>query len=271
MSVVATQCVLTLVAALGTPACFVRVDRQHAYHVAFATVDFTSSMHSVVFDTTLLTESLYSSLVRLSFGKLPLAILRGGAWACAAASFAMTSCLLTRPAGFFLFVIHGLVLGWLLLRRQPRRHALAFALPLAIVVLATCAYNRLTIGAFTVTPFGAENLLGALATYIEEAPRLAIGRQRGGAGDSRQHGTGGLRDGLHLSRPRRALPCIHQVLRRRHASQSGQPAQNRCGGRGEHGACRGGDFLFRGELALAYIVSQELESGRHKRPLHRAP
>jgi hypothetical protein len=67
-------------------------------------------------------------------------------------------------------VIYGLVLGWLLLQRRPRRHVLAFALSLAIVVLATCAYNRLTIGAFTVTPFGAVNLLGAVATYIEEDP-----------------------------------------------------------------------------------------------------
>src|SRR5262249_21743769 len=67
-------------------------------------------------------------------------------------------------------VIYGLVLGWLLLQRRPRRHVLALALPLAIVVLATCAYDRLTIGAFTVTPFGVVNLLGAGATYIEEDP-----------------------------------------------------------------------------------------------------
>jgi hypothetical protein len=170
MTVVFAQCAVTLIAALGTLVCFVRADRRLAYPAAFALIGFTSSMHSVVFDTTLMSESLYCSLIMLSFGTLTLAILRGGAWACAGASFAMTGCLLTRPAGFFLFGTYGLVLGWLLLRRQPRRHVLAFALPLAIVVLATCAYNRLTIGAFTVTPFGAVNLLGAVATYIEEDP-----------------------------------------------------------------------------------------------------
>src|SRR6266508_2075223 len=84
-------------------------------------------------------------------------------------------------------VIYSLVLGWLPLQWRPRRLVLAFALPLAIVILATCAYNRLTIGAFTITPFGAVHLLGAVTTYVEEAPS-ACGRPRGGAGDSRQHG-----------------------------------------------------------------------------------
>jgi hypothetical protein len=170
MAVVATQSVLTLVAALGTLACFVRVDRRLAHPIAFALVGFTSSMHSVVSDTTLLTESLYSSLLMLSFGTLTLAILRGGAWACVGASFAMTGCIWARPAGLYFLVIYGLVLGWLLLQRRPRRHGLAFELPLAIVVLATRAYNRLTIGTFTITPFGAVNLLGPVATYIEEDP-----------------------------------------------------------------------------------------------------
>src|SRR5262249_32303815 len=136
----------------------------------FALIGFTSSMHSVVFDTTLMSESFYCSLVMLYLGALTLAILRGGAMAFAGASFAMTGCLLTRPAGFFLFGVYGLVLGWLLFLRQPRNHALAFALPLAIIVLMTCAYNLLTIGSFTVTPFGAVNMLGAVATYIEEDP-----------------------------------------------------------------------------------------------------
>src|SRR5262249_4487383 len=97
-------------------------------------------------------------------------------------------------------------------QRRPRRHALAFALPLAIVVLATCAYNRLTIGAFTVTPFGIVNLLGAVATYIEEDP---------GAPADVNAAVREIRDSMTpedratiitLSRPRRALPCIHQVF-----------------------------------------------------------
>src|SRR6266545_3451952 len=53
------------------------------------------------------------------------------------------------------------------------------------------------------------------------------------------------------------------------AGQAAKPAQNPCGGRGEHGACRGGDFLFRGEVVLADIISHKPESGRHERPLHR--
>jgi hypothetical protein len=127
-------------------------------------------MHSVIFDTTLLTESLYCSLLMLSIGTLTLAILRGGAWACAGASFAMAGCMLTRPAGFFFFGVYGLALGWLLFQRRPRRHAIAFLLPLPIIFLVLCTYNRLVIGAFTVTPFGDFAILGAVATYIEEDP-----------------------------------------------------------------------------------------------------
>src|SRR5262249_4606235 len=53
------------------------------------------------------------------------------------------------------------------------------------------------------------------------------------------------------------------------AGQAAKPAQNRCGGRGEHGACRGGNFLFRGEVVLADVISHKPESGHHERPLHR--
>jgi hypothetical protein len=53
------------------------------------------------------------------------------------------------------------------------------------------------------------------------------------------------------------------------AGQADKPAQNRCFDRGEYGTRRSGDFLFRGEVALAYIASQEPESGRHERSLHR--
>lgn len=170
MSIVIAQCVTTLIAALGALACFVRVDRRLAYPAAIALVGFISSMHSVVFDTTLMSESLYCSLLMLSLGTLTLAILRGGALACAGASFAMAGCVLTRPAGIFLFGVYGLTLGWLLLRRRPRRHVFAFLLPLPIIFLALCTYNRLVIGAFTVTPFGDFAILGVVATYIEEDP-----------------------------------------------------------------------------------------------------
>src|SRR5262245_23323837 len=170
MAVVIAQCAVTLVAALGTLACFVRVDRRLAYPAAFALIGFVSSTHSVDFDTALLPESLYCSLLNLSLGILTLAVLRGGALAFVGASFAMAGCMLTRPAGFFLFGVYGLVLGWLLLRRRPRRHVLAFLLPIPIIFLAVCTYNRLMLGAFTITPFGDFSLLGVVATFIEEDP-----------------------------------------------------------------------------------------------------
>src|SRR5215510_9230222 len=85
-----------------------------------------------------MSESLYCSLLMLSLGILTLFILRGGALASAGASFAIAGCMLTRPAGFFIFGAYGLVLGWLLFRRRPRRHVLAYLLPIAIVFLASC-------------------------------------------------------------------------------------------------------------------------------------
>src|SRR5262245_46322866 len=89
IAVVFAQCMVTLVAALGTMACFVRADRRLAYPAAVALIGFVSSMHSVTFDTTLMSESLYCSLLMLSLGTLTLAILRGGAWAWGGASSAM--------------------------------------------------------------------------------------------------------------------------------------------------------------------------------------
>src|SRR6266545_4137007 len=40
----------------------------------------------------------------LSFGTLTLAILRGGAWACVGASFAMTGCIWARPTSLYFLV-----------------------------------------------------------------------------------------------------------------------------------------------------------------------
>lgn len=169
-AVVVAQCVVTLTASLVTLVCLVRADRRLAYPAAFALIGFTASMHSVWFDTALMSESLYCSLLMLSVGTLALAVLRGSAKVYAVASLSMAACLLTRPAGFFLFGVFGLALAWFLFQRRPRRDILAFSLPFAIILLIVCAYNRLTIGSFTVTPFGAVNLLGAVATYIEEDP-----------------------------------------------------------------------------------------------------
>jgi hypothetical protein len=170
LAVVIAQCAVTLVAALGTLACFVRVDRRLTYPAAFALIGFVSSMHSVEFDTMLMSESLYCSLLMLSLGLVTLAVLRGGAPAFVGASFAMAACMLTRPSGFFFFGVYGLVLGWLLLRRRPRRHILAFLLPIPIIFLALCSYNRLTMGSFTISPLSNHALIGVVATFIEEDP-----------------------------------------------------------------------------------------------------
>lgn len=170
MAVVIAQCVVTLAASLVTLACLVRADRRLAYPAAFALIGFTASMHSVWFDTALMSESLYCSMLMLSVGTLALAVLRGGAKVYAGASLSMAACLLTRPAGFFLFGVFGLALAWFLFRRCPRHELLAFSLPFVIVLLSVCVYNHLTIGSFTITPFGAVNVLGAVATYIEEDP-----------------------------------------------------------------------------------------------------
>lgn len=174
LSVVIAQCLATLAAALATLACFVRGDRRLAYPAAFALIGFTASTHSVYFDTALMPESLYCSLLNLSIGILTFAVLRGGALAFLCASLAMAGCILERPAGFFFFGVYALVLGWLILRRQPRRQVLAFLLPLPLVFLALCTYNRLTLGAFTITPFGDFSMLGVVATFAEEDQSIPV-------------------------------------------------------------------------------------------------
>lgn len=170
IAVVVAQCLTTLAASLAALFCFARADRRLIYPVAIALIGFTASMHSVWFDTALMSESLYCSLLMMSIGTLAPAILRGGIWPCVGASLAMIACIMTRPAGSFLFGVYGLALVWFLFQRRPRRETLAFALPFAASILAICAYNKATLGSFTVTPFGAVNALGAVATYIEEDP-----------------------------------------------------------------------------------------------------
>jgi hypothetical protein len=164
------QALTTLVASIGTLACFVRAERRLAFPVAVALIGFTASMHSVFFDTMLMSESLYCSLLMLAFGAMASAILRGGMRAYLGMSLAMGGCTLVRPAALFFLGTYAFILAWMIVRRVGRRRILAFALPFASILLLMCGYNRATIGAFVPSPFGEQNLFSCVATYIEEDP-----------------------------------------------------------------------------------------------------
>src|SRR5262249_3148570 len=75
---------------------------------------------------------------------------------------------MTRPAGLFLLGTYVLALAFLLVDRRPRRAIVAFACPFAAIMLALCTYNRATIGVFTPSAFGEMNVVGAVATFVEE-------------------------------------------------------------------------------------------------------
>jgi hypothetical protein len=112
-------------------------------------------------DTSILSESLYTSLLMFGFAGLLVGIRKASSRWLAWASAAMALAILTRPAGIFLEVTYVIIGAWLLFNRFPRRAVAAFLIPFPVLLLAMCTYNWKTVGVFATTTWGEANLAGA--------------------------------------------------------------------------------------------------------------
>jgi hypothetical protein len=170
MAAVCFQNLLSLASALCLVYATYRLRRFLALPAAIAMGAFLAGSQVLVFDTSILSESLYTSSIILAVAFLFLAFAGCARAFFALASAAMALTILVRPAGMFFAVIYGLVLAYLLWNRFQKGAIWRFLVPFPAILLVFSAYNYFTFGSFVVSPFGEANLAGATVLYWEPDP-----------------------------------------------------------------------------------------------------
>jgi len=120
------------------------------------------SLQVIEHETAMLSESLYTSLLILSFGTLFIGLLKNKGYLLAASSILMALVILTRPAGLFLVVPFFIITVWIYLKNK--NFLFPFIIPFILLLSLTSLYNFNKVKAFTPTTWGEANL--AVATFL---------------------------------------------------------------------------------------------------------
>ncbi len=172
LAVIYVQNLLSFLSALFLVHAVYRLHRALALPAAIAMCGFLGSSQVLFYDISLLSDSLYTSMVILVVASLLLAFASGRPGSFSLASALMAAAILVRPAGAYFAVIYVLIIGYLLWNRSARAAIVGFAAPFPAILLLFCAYNLATIGQFVISPFGEANIAGATALFWEPDPRL---------------------------------------------------------------------------------------------------
>jgi hypothetical protein len=172
LPVVYAQCILSLLASLAVVLSIHRIRPSLSLLVAVAMGAFLSGSQETMYDTAVLSESLYTTTIVLSVALLFLGLISGKGCYLAGSSAVMGYAIWTRPAGLYFVIIYAIVLGYLLWNRYRRKAIVSFMLPLPILLLSLSTYNLYTIKSFVVSPFGEANLAGATLLFWEPDPSL---------------------------------------------------------------------------------------------------
>jgi len=172
LAVILVQNVLSLLSSLAVVYSVHRLRRPLALPAALAMCGFIGSSQVLIYDTSMLSDSLYTSTVILVVASLFMAFATGRAAWFAATSAMMAVSILVRPAGAYFAVIYAMIVLFLLWNRWRPAAAVGFLVPFPALLMGLCTYNKATIGQFVITPFGEANIAGATALFWEPDPRL---------------------------------------------------------------------------------------------------
>jgi len=115
---------------------------------ALALSVFFMSSHSIAFDTLLVTESLYVSVLLIILGFFLLALFRNHIYHWVFFSLTLTLPILLRPTGFIAFAIFFFVILFLWFNRRESKVFLAFTLPFCIILFLVGVYSKITLNQF---------------------------------------------------------------------------------------------------------------------------
>lgn len=168
MTVVALQTILSLAGGVVMVYAVWRVRPVLSIPTAIVFALWIAGYGPFEYDTSLMSESLYTTMLVLSFGLLLLGIYKERPLILALSSASMAGVILTRPAGIFLIVTYFMVLAFLLRMRYSRVKIAAFLIPFPALLLSLCFYNYLTARVFAITAFGGANITVVTLSYWEQ-------------------------------------------------------------------------------------------------------
>lgn len=143
---------------------------KHIFLFAATVSVYISSAHYLILDTALLTESLFVNLIIITCSFLILSVKRNKPVYWILFSMSAAVVIIVRPAGIFLCGIILLLLIYMLYRKSGLKFYLSVTAPVSFIILSLCFYNYITLGSFTVTPFGESNMSGVAITFMEPSP-----------------------------------------------------------------------------------------------------
>ncbi|HEY1791515.1 MAG TPA: hypothetical protein VGG34_01240 [Opitutaceae bacterium] len=151
-----------------------RLCRALVLPAAVALCGYATSSTVLKYETSILADSLYATMVILSLSLILLALAEPGRarWFLAS-SLAVAATILVRPVGLYLVVICLLLAAYALWNRLPARVLAALLVPFPTILLGFCAYNYATLGSFSISLIGRMALAAATAPYIEPDPALS--------------------------------------------------------------------------------------------------
>jgi hypothetical protein len=137
---------------------------------AIALGAFVSSGVHLVYDTTMMTDSLGTNSLLFAFALLMMGIYDRSRFSLFWASLAMAVVILIRPAGIFLIAIYLLVILFLFIHRQHyvKKSILFFALPFFLILLLFALYNSFTIKTFAISTFSEHALISYTSMFLEK-------------------------------------------------------------------------------------------------------
>ncbi len=139
---------------------------------ALAMSGFLGSSKVLIYDTSAVSDSLYTSTIVFACAFILLAFARRKPLYFGLTSGFMAVAILVRPSGLFFLLIYVLTIAYMLWNRYDRKALIGFSWPIPLILLLLCFYNYLTLKAFTITQWGDVNLAHATVLYWEPDERF---------------------------------------------------------------------------------------------------
>lgn len=167
-SLVIAQAAMSLLSSLVFVYAVFKAYRRLAISAALALAAFISSHVYLEAEISILSESIYVSVLVLAFGFLIMALRLRKSLYFILFSAAAAYSIYIRPAGMFFIPIVVVIVIYAVVNHYKRRHALAIAVPFGCLLVTLASYNLLTFHTFSLSNYGELTTLVGMSTFLEE-------------------------------------------------------------------------------------------------------
>lgn len=161
------QSLLTFISSLFFLWVISRTYKSLTFLFAVTLCGYITSSYFILFESALLTEGVFTSLLIINSGLLILSLKENRTYSWILFSISVGMLIFVRPAALFLFAIIIFLVIFFFINSYKLKFYLSLILPCAILLICLCSYNYFTLKKFTITPFGEANLMGATILYMQ--------------------------------------------------------------------------------------------------------